>query len=213
MKNLVIIGLLLSTIFCLSYAQGKEPVMLQLTPPDTARGLPVMKAFKVRASASDFDTVMLSDQDLSDLIWAANGINRPESGKRTAPSATNAQDVDIYVCLKQGTYLYDEKKHALDLVAEGDHRTLVAGRQGFVAEAPVILLLVSDISRFKHGDDSLKLVWAAMDAGIVSQNIAVFCAGTGLRTRPRAIMELEKLRTALKLTATQYLMLNNPVSY
>jgi nitroreductase len=77
----------------------------------------------------------------------------------------------------------------------------------------VILLLVSDISRVKHGDDSLKLVWAAMDAGIVSQNIAVFCAGTGLRTRPRAIMELEKLRTALKLTATQYLMLNNPVSY
>ncbi|HEX7319855.1 MAG TPA: SagB/ThcOx family dehydrogenase [bacterium] len=211
MKKSVIIGILLNVMFCLSYAQAGQAI--QLIPPDTTRGLPVMKALKVRASATDFDTVMLSDQDLSDLIWAANGINRPENGKRTAPSATNAQDVDIYVCLKQGTYLYDAKKHALGQVTEGDTRSLVASRQEFAAKAPVILLLVSDISRFKHGGDSLKLVWAAMDAGIVSQNIAVFCAATGLRTRPRAIMDLKKLKAALKLNETQYLMLNNPVSY
>ncbi len=206
-----IISILLSAAFCLSYAQADQ--IIRLTPPDTTRGLPVMKALKVRASATDFDTVMLNDQDLSDLIWAANGINRPENGKRTSPSATNAQDVDIYVCLQTGTYLYDAKNHALGMTVEGDHRSLVAGRQGFAAKAPVILLLVSDISRFRHGSDSLKLVWAAMDAGIVSQNIAVFCAGTGLKTRPRAIMDLKKLKAALKLNETQYLMLNNPVSY
>src|SRR4030042_3872200 len=113
MKKYAIISILLSAS-CLSYAQADQ--IIQLTPPDTTRGLPVMKTLKVRASATDFDTVMLSDQDLSDLIWAANGINRPENGKRTAPSATNAQDIDIYVCLKQGTYLYEAKKHTLGLV-------------------------------------------------------------------------------------------------
>lgn len=211
MARSVITGILLSSMFGLAYAQADQAI--QLVAPDTARGLPVMKALQARASASDFDTVMLSDQDLSDLIWAANGINRPGSGKRTAPSATNAQDVDIYVCLDQGAYLYDPKKHELELAAGGDLRPLIAGRQEFAAKAPVVLLLVSDIGRFKHGTDSLKLVWAAMDAGIVSQNIAVFCAGTGLKTRPRAIMDLGKLKTALNLRETQYLMLNNPVSY
>jgi SagB-type dehydrogenase family enzyme len=192
-------------------AQAVETI--SLNPADTTRGFPVMKALKARASATEFDTVMLRDQDLADLLWAANGINRPEIGKRTAPSAINAQDIDIYVCLKTGIYLYDAKKHSLALAAEGDHRPAVAGQQKFVARAPVICLLVSDISRFKHGADSLKLVWAAEDAGIVSQNIAIFCAAVGLKTRPRAIMDQEKLRSALKLKPTQHLMLNNPVSY
>jgi len=90
---------------------------------------------------------------------------------------------------------------------------LIAGRQVAVAKAPVICLLVSDISRFRAGEDSLKLVWAAIDAGIVSQNINIFCAATGLTTRPRASMNQEKLREVLQLTDTQHLMLNNPVSY
>jgi SagB-type dehydrogenase family enzyme len=200
-------------IFLASFSFGHMNNTISLNPPDTTRGLPVMKALKARASATEFDTVMLRDQDLADLLWAANGINRPEIGKRTAPSAINAQDIDIYVCLKTGIYLYNAKEHSLERAAEGDHRPAVAGQQKFVARAPVICLLVSDISRFKHGEDSLKLVWAAEDAGIVSQNIAVFCAGTGLKTRPRAIMDQDKLRSVLKLKPTQHLMLNNPVSY
>jgi len=191
-------------------AQGKEPIMLK--PPDLTRGLPVMKALAQRASASEFDSAMLDIQDLSDLLWAANGVNRPEIDKRTAASAMNAQDIDVYVCLTGGIYLYDAKKHALNLVCEGDHRASVADRQQDFAVAPVFLILVSDISRFKFGEDSLKLVWAAEDAGIVSQNIAIFCAGIGLSTRPRAIMNQEKLRAVMKLGPTQHLMLNHPVS-
>lgn len=210
MKN-IIICILACAFLGFSYAQ--ELKTIPLSPPDTNRGLPVMKALKVRASASDFDTLKLRDQDLSDLIWAANGINRPENGRRTAPSAINAQDIDVYVCREEGIYLYDAKKHALEPVVPGDHRLLIADRQKSFARAPVILLLVSDISRFRGGDDSLKLVWAAEDAGIVSQNIAVFCAGAGLKTRPRAIMDQAKLRQVLKLKDTQHLMLNNPVSY
>ncbi len=184
-----------------------------LNPPDLTRGLPVMKALSVRASVKEFDTTRLKLQDLSDLLWAANGINRPDVGKRTAPSAQNAQDIDVYVFMNSGIYLYNAPKHSLDMVVENDHRGFIAGKQENVAWPPVICLLVSDISRFHFGADSLKLVWAAEDAGIVSQNISVFCASVGLVTRPRAGMDQEKLRAILNLKETQHLMLNHPVSY
>jgi SagB-type dehydrogenase family enzyme len=192
------------------FAQSTKTIVLN--PPDMTRGLPVMKALSLRASATDFDTTKIKLQDLSDLLWASNGVNRPDVGKRTAPSAINAQDIDVYVSMESGIYLYDAKKHILDLITDGDYRKLIAGRQENVAKAPVICLLVSDISRFKFGEDSLKLVWAAEDAGIVSQNISLFCASIDLATRPRATMDLIKLHELLKLKKSQYLMLNNPVS-
>ncbi len=193
------------------FAQGTKTIVLK--PPDTTRGLPFMKALSERASQSEFDSADLSLQDLSDLLWAANGINRPDASKRTAPSAQNAQDIDIYALLKSGAYLYDAKKHLLEQVADNDCRKLAAGRQENVAKAPVICLLVSDISRFRRGEDSLKLIWAAEDAGIVSQNISIFCASIGLATRPRASMDQAKLREVLRLKDSQHLMLNSPVSY
>ena len=206
MKKIIIcFSFLLSSMF----AQGT----IVLNPPDLTRGLTVMKALSLRASERDFDTISLSLQDLSDLLWAANGINRPESGKRTAPSAINAQDIDVYVFIKSGVYLYNPDKHLLDFVISGDYRKLVAGRQENIAKAPVMCLLVSDISRFSRGEDSLKLVWAAEDAGIVSQNISIFCASVGLATVPRATMDSQKLREILKLKESQHLMLNNPVAY
>jgi SagB-type dehydrogenase family enzyme len=184
-----------------------------LNPPNKTRGLPLMKALSLRASAKDFDTASLKLQDMSDLLWAANGINRPEDGKRTAPSAMNAQDIDVYAVMKSGAYLYDARKQCLDLVANGDHRDLVAGRQEDFAKAPFFCVLVSDISRFKNGADTTKMIWAAEDAGIVSQNISIFCASAGFDTRPRATMDQQKLRDVLKLKASQRLMLNNPVAY
>jgi SagB-type dehydrogenase family enzyme len=193
------------------FAQGTKTIVLN--PPDTTRGLPVMKALSLRASAKEFDTTRINLQDLSDLLWASNGVNRPEVGKRTAPSALNAQDIDVYVFMKSGIYLYDAKKHLLELIVDNDYRNVIAGKQENVSKAPLICLLVSDISRFAFGKDSLKLVWAAEDAGIVSQNISLFCASVGLATRPRASMDQQKLREILKLKDSQHLMLNNPVSY
>lgn len=186
---------------------------IKLNPPDMGRGLTIMKAFEKRASAISFSSRELSLQDLSDLLWASNGINRPESGKRTAPTAVNAQDVDIYVLLKSGAYLYDATTHTLKGIAAGDNRKLVSDRQTTFANAPAMLVLVSEISRFWGDDNTRKLSWAAMDAGIVSENISLFCAGTGLVTRPRASMDTEGLRKLLNLGANQYLMLNNPVGY
>ena len=192
---------------------AQELKSIALNPPDINSGLTVMQAFSKRSSASAFTSEKLKLQDLSDLLWAANGINRADSKKRTAPSAMNAQDIDIYVFLSDGVYLYNAPANSLDPVVAGDQRTLAAGRQAEYANAAVILVMVSDISRFRNGEDNMKLSMAAMDAGIVSQNISIFCAGTGLLTRPRATMDQPKLKEILKLKDTQYPLLNNPVSY
>ena len=192
---------------------AQELKSIALNPPDINSGLTVMQAFSKRSSASAFTSEKLKLQDLSDLLWAANGINRSDSKKRTAPSAMNAQDIDIYVFLEEGVYLYNASANSLDPVVAGDQRIIAAGRQTEFANAAVILVMVSDISRFQNGDDKIKLSMAAMDAGMVSQNVAVFCAGTGLLTRPRATMDQLKLKEILKLKDTQYPLLNNPVSY
>jgi SagB-type dehydrogenase family enzyme len=210
MKKLIT-GLCFCLLTTALFAQTSTPIVLN--QPDLAKGLNVMKAFAQRSSQSTFDTTSLKLQDLSDLLWAADGVNRADIGKRTAPSAMNSQDVDVYVSMKTGMYLYDAKKHQLDLVTPGDHRLLVAGRQQNFATAPVFCILVSDISRFKSGTDSLKLQWAALDAGIISQNISLFCAGTGLATHTRTTMDVQKLKEVMKLKDSQYLMLNNLVAY
>ncbi len=113
-----------------------------------------MTALAQRASVREFDTPSIGHRDLSDLLWAANGINRSEEGKRTAASALNAQDIDAYVVLKSAVYHYDAHNHLLELVVEGDYRDVIAGRQEGIEKAPLILLLVSDISRFSRGEES-----------------------------------------------------------
>lgn len=191
--------------------QAEEVKTIKLNTPDKTRGKALMQALADRHSDREFSTRELSLQDLSDLLWAANGINR-QDGKRTAPSALNKQEVDIYVIRKDGAYLYRADTHSLQLIATGDHRTAVAGAQSFAAEAPVSLVLVADISRF--GDDSERTrTMAAVDAGIVCQNINLFCAAVGLSTVPRASMDHATLRKVLKLKESQLLLMNNPVGY
>jgi len=205
-----VVFLIVSVVFSTFAEMSKS---ITLPSPDKKRGLSVMQALDQRASANEFDTAKIKLQDMSDLLWAANGVNRPKEKKRTAPSALNAQDIDVYVCMENGIYLYDAFKNQLDIIAQGDHRALVAEMQTEIAHAPVFVLLVSDISRFPIGKDSQKLTWAAMDAGIVSQNISLFCASAGLSTKPRVAMDIEKLGVLLKLKSSMYLMMNSPVGY
>lgn len=209
MRSFYIFLFLLSTLTIPVEAQ----TTIVLPPPDTTGGIPVMKAFALRASSRIFDTTALSLQELSNLLWAANGINRSAEGKRTAPSALNAQDIDIYVFLKAGVHLYNASRHALDLIVDGDQRHLFSRRPGEEPLPSVICLLVSDLSHFRFGDDSVRRVWAAMDAGIVSQNISLFCAASSLATRPRAMMDHKKIRELLKLRDDQLPLLNHPVSH
>ena len=145
---------------------------------------------------------------MSDLLWAAVGINRPESGKRTAPTAMNRQEIDVYVCLPEGAYLYDAAAHELKPVAKGDFRPAVAGGQDFVKMAPVCLVIVADVNKFKG-----EVLMPAVDAGIVSQNISLFCAATDLVTVPRASMDQVQLKSVLKLREGQQPLMNHPVGY
>ena len=175
------------TIFCvlatlmlgLTSLQAQSLKAIKLNAPDKTRGASVMKALADRHSEREFANKKLSLQDLSDLMWAAIGINR-EDGKRTAASALNKQDVDVYVLMEEGAYLYDPKAHQLNPVAEGDHRPLIGGKQTSVNSAPACLLMVSDVSKFGNvGTPQLRERFGALDAGLVSQNIALFCSGCG----------------------------------
>jgi SagB-type dehydrogenase family enzyme len=208
MKKLIFLSLL---SLWLSAGYSQQPI--KLNAPDMKREISLMDAFSKRASASEWNGKNLSIQDLSDLLWSANGINRPDSKKRTAPSAINAQDIDIYVFSGDGVYLYDAENNVLNPVVTGDQRSLVAGRQPEFADAALLLVMVSDFSRFRGDDENAKKEMALMDAGIVSQNISLFCAGAGLNTRPRATMDTEKIKEVLKLKDTQHPLMNNPVSY
>ncbi|HUW93895.1 MAG TPA: SagB/ThcOx family dehydrogenase [Bacteroidales bacterium] len=210
MKRILLI--LMVVLISVSVA-GQEFKDISLNAPDLNKGMTIMKAFEKRASATAFSPKELSLQDLSDLLWAAAGINRSGSGKRTAPSAMNAQDVDIYLFTKEGTYLYDAKNNLLFARVQGDNRALVYDTQANFSSAPVFLVMISDISRFRGNDTARNMSWAAMDAGIISQNISLFCAGTGLMTRPRAFMNSEGIKKLLSLTESQYPLLNNPVGY
>ncbi|MDR1273211.1 MAG: SagB/ThcOx family dehydrogenase [Odoribacteraceae bacterium] len=193
-------------------ARAQELKEIKLNAPDKSRGSSVMQALDVRASAREMEETALSLQDLSDLLWAAYGTNRPD-GRRTAPTAKNAQDIDLYVCLPAGAYLYDARNNLLKPIASGDLRPALASGQAFINKVPVVLLIVSDYSRFRLNDDEKARLWAAMDGGIVSQNINIFCAAVGLSTVPRAYMDQEQIKKALKLTDTQMPVLNNPVGY
>lgn len=222
-KNRLKTTLLVSAlaVFAIGPLRAEGPKTIKLNAPNRKGGLPVMEALSVRASARSWSAKELSLQELADLLWAANGINRPESKKRTAPSAMNAQDVDIYVFMKDGAYLYDPAQQALNPITPGDHREEITRlpEDGPVVtlsarpEAPIQIILVSDISRFKAGTQDVKLQWAAIDAGIVSQNISLFCAGAGLVTRPRTDMNMGIIKTLLRLNDNQFPILNQPVGY
>ncbi|MDR1601694.1 MAG: SagB/ThcOx family dehydrogenase [Tannerella sp.] len=193
-------------------ASAQELKVIKLDAPDKTRGTAIMKALSDRHSDRVFDGKALSIKDLSELLWAANGINRSD-GKRTAPSAMNRQEIDVYVIRKDGAYLYDAAAHSLTPVEAGDYRGFVAGRQDFVKSAPVSLVLVIDLEKLGDPTAEQTRLMGAVDAGIVSQNINIFCAGVGLSTVPRASMEQSELRKVLKLRDTQLPIMNNPVGY
>ena len=187
--------------------------VITLLKPDKSLDVSLMQALSDRKSQREFADKPLSLEDLSSLLWAANGINR-EDGRRTAPSAINAQDIDIYVCLANGAYLYNAKQNQLVRVCTNDLRQAVAGRQPVVA--PAFLVLVADLSRYPErmlSQRQLVESFACMDAGYVSQNICLYCSAAKLATVPRASMDKEALTKALNLTDNQFPVLNNPVGY
>jgi nitroreductase len=184
-----------------------ELAPVQLPPPQTDGGKPLMQALALRATSRAFAPDPIPAQTLSNLLWAAWGINRPAEGKRTAPSARNWQEIDLMVVRADGTFLYDAAANRLRPVAPGDHRALT-GVQPFVKDAPLTLLLVADTSRMKGAEkDPEQRQWLWADAGFISQNIYLFCASEGLATGVRARVDRPALAKALGLREHQVILM------
>jgi SagB-type dehydrogenase family enzyme len=184
---------------------------IDLPAPQKSGGMPLMDALGKRSTAREFGSKELSPRQLSNLLWASFGINRPD-GKRTAPSAKNCQETDLYVILKQGAYLYEAKSNKLNLVVNGDLRSL-AGTQAFATNAPVTLVFVADLARMEKWSAEEKKNFAGIDVGYISQNAYLFCASEGLVTEARASVDRTALGTKLKLRPDQMIILAQSVGY
>jgi nitroreductase len=195
-----------------SFSLAQELKAIQLLPPQTDGGRPLMQVLKDRGSSRNFSPEKLPIQVLSNVLWAAFGVNRPDSGGRTAPSANNSQDMDIYVATADGLFLYDAKANLLKPVLAEDIRALT-GRQPFVKEAPVNLIYVSDLSKMTRAAPGDREFYAAAHTGFISQNVYLFCASEGLATVVRALMDRPALAKAMGLRPDQRITLVQTVGY
>ena len=215
MKRITILAIttvLLFGIMMSSIASAGEMKPIELPDPQTKGGMPLMDALQNRKSDREFSSEKLPEQALSNLLWAAFGVNRPESGKRTAPSARNWQEIDIYVALEKGLFLYDAASHSLKPVLPDDIRALT-GKQDFVGKAPVNLVFVADFSRMGDASDDQKKMYSAADAGFIAQNVYLYCASEGLGTVVRGYLDREELAKAMKLGPERYVAFAQTVGH
>ena len=206
---LYVLGIAVSSMAVIACSTAKE----QDEPVEVDKVEVLTEILKTRKSIRQFDTTkVVADEVIMDILWAANGINR-EDGKRTAPSAVNAQDIELYVCKDSGVYFYKPQEEELEQVSGADIRPMFAGRNASALRNPVILL-VSDKSKFPPFGEEPTNRFAAMDAGYVSQNIYMYCSAAGMATvacaggiNPKAIQE------ALSLPQTKVALLYHPIGY
>ena len=192
-------------------AHGDGASSIALPEPVTHGGMPLMDALAKRHSGREFARRELPLPTLSGLLWAAYGVNRKDGG-RTAPSALNAQEIDVYVALPSGAYLYDAEMNALQRVAASDLRS-VTGYQDFVDEAPLDLVFVADHARMKLVPVAQRESYASAAAGAISQNVYLFAAANGLATVIRAWIDRGAIADALGLTHDQQVLLSQTVGY
>jgi len=200
--------LVLSFFPMIALAQGLADV--QLPPPQMDGGRPLMQVLKDRKSTREFRPDKLPMQTLSNLLWAGFGINRRD-GRRTAPSASNKQEIDIYVATADALYVYDAKTNRLHVLLREDLR-VKTGTQPFVSEAPVNLIYVADLA--KTGTDSEERdMDVGADTGVIAENVYLFCASEGLSTVVRGSIDRVTLSKAMTLRANQRIVLAQTVGY
>jgi SagB-type dehydrogenase family enzyme len=203
-------GVLLMIMTASTIAGERQFVLLP--PPQTEGGKPLMQTLKERHSTREFSPEALPPQVLSNLLWAAAGVNRPASGQRTVPSARDWREIDVYVATGEGMYRYDAKTNALQPVVARDLRALT-GVQDFVAKAPVNLVYVADLDRMEGAAAEQKDFYAATDAGFIAQNVYLFCASANLATVVRGSVEREALAKAMGLAPHQRIILAQTVGF
>lgn len=195
---------------CATAVHAQDLAPITLPAPVTEGGQPLKTLLAKRASAREFAPDALPPQTLSNLLWAAWGINRPD-GRRTAPSASNRQEIDIYVVLPAGAYLWDVKTHVLNPVAAGDHRA-ATGSQPYVGTAPLNLVYVAETTKLtRPPTDPQQMLNIGADTGVITQNVYLFCASEGLGTVVRAMVDKPALAKILHLRETQLIVLAQTV--
>ena len=199
-------------LICTTLTSAQELKPIQLLEPQMDGGRPLMQVLKDRKSSRAFSNEKLPMQVLSNMLWAAFGVNRTDSGKRTAPTAMNRQEIDIYVATADGLYLYDAKAHTLKPVLAEDIRAST-GSQSFVQEAPVNLIYVADFSKMGKGKEEQKVFYSATDTGFISQNVYLYCASEGLATVVRGLVDKPALAKVMRLRPDQRVILAQSVGY
>jgi SagB-type dehydrogenase family enzyme len=205
-------SLLLALLLCPTITLGQELKALTLPAPQTDGGKPLMQALKDRQSTREFGPQKLPPQVLANLLWAAFGINRPDTGKRTAPSAMNMQEIDVYVAIPEGLYLYDAKGNKLDPILAEDVRG-ATGVQPFVKDAPVDLVYVADLAKTGKSSAEDKNFYTGADVGFIAQNVYLFCASEGLAVVVRGNVDRAALAKVMKLRPDQKILLGQTVGY
>jgi nitroreductase len=191
-------------------AEDLKPIPLMQFQSDTGR--PLMHVLKERKSSRDFSPRKLPKRVLSNLLWAANGINRPATGGRTAPSAMNQQEIDIYVATADGLYLFDAKGRQLRPVLKQDIRAMT-GQQAYIQDVPVNLIFVADFAKMARTPAEDRDLYAAAGTGFISQNIYLYCASEGLATVVRGGIDRAMLASIMKLRPEQRIILAQSVGY
>ena len=198
-------------IACAALAVAQDLTPVSLPPPQTSGGRPLMQVLKDRHSTREFSNQKLSPQVLSNLLWAAFGVNRPD-GKRTAPSAMNWQEIDIFAATQDGLYLYDAKANALNPILAQDVRG-ATGQQAFVKEAAVNLVYVADLGKTGRAGGEDQILYTAADTGFIAQNVYLFCASEGLAAVVRGSVDRVALAKLIKLRPNQKIILAQTVGY
>jgi SagB-type dehydrogenase family enzyme len=184
---------------------------IKLPLPKQAGGKPLFEVLKDRKSTREFEDSELDVKVLSNLLWAAVGLN-PLNGHRTAPSAHNWQEIDVYVALKRGLYLFDPHANVLRQVLAEDIRA-ATGMQDFVGTAPLNLVYVADLARMSASDRTEQRFYSAIDTGFISQNVYLFCASEGLATVVRGLVDRRSLAKRMHLRPQQRVIVVQTVGY
>lgn len=204
-KSFIFTAIILLVVVFSSFDQ------IKLKAPDLNGGKALLTAMKNRKSDRVFQNKALSDKHLSELMWAAYGVNR-ENGKRTVPSARAMYPLRIYAVTQNGIYLYNPQKHVLEGVKEGDYRKY-CGTQPFVATAPLNIIIVSDYSRLGDMNDQQKAVYSALDAAHCCQNVYLYCASEGLKVVERAMVNDKELLKQIGLDSNFHFVISQTVGY
>lgn len=209
MKTVISSFLILICSYMTAFSQNK----IQLPKPELDKGKSLMECLQNRHTTRNFTNKKLDNQQISNILWAACGLNRPEDNKYTAPTAMNMQELSLYLAKDDGLYFYNPIDNSLEKLSNDDIRK-ETGTQVFVGKADFELIIVADITKMGKVQDPARYnFYAGRDAGYVSQNIYLICASEGLGTVARGSFDNDKIVKLMNLDKNKFITLVHTIGY